>query len=445
MAWFNNARITERVVLRILGLGFAMVVGLLGLAGFMAVRSTRAIEDDAAQAGREQLSMARLLNGVQAGQHTMAGILHQLAPGSDRTDRSALLRELEAADRALEKVAVTGTGTPEAARWKDLEKAVRRFSAGVRQAIEKGSALQVSEVSALFDLHDVVVKVEQELLTNSEARMEAMEQRIESESRDLAANSRLVLGACLVLALLCAVITVLFALSSIRKIEAQASELSRVSWHLMQSQESLARRFSHELHDELGQSLAAVKANLTSESGRDWEERRQDCIELVDTAIANVRELSQLLHPVILDDFGLDAGLRWLTEGFAQRTGIRTEYESTFARRLDDDVETHLFRIAQEGLTNIARHSAASAARLDLHARGQHLRMVLEDNGRGMPRQNPRPSLGMIGMRARAQEIGGELRLSTPPQGGLRIEVEVPLRERQEDQFEQEDTHIVGG
>lgn len=445
MAWIEDARITERIVLRILALGFALVVGLLGLAGFIAVRSTRAIEDDAAMAGREQLAMARLLNDVQAGQHTMAGILHQLAPGSDHTDRRALLRELEAADRALEKVALSGTGTPEARRWKELDGAVKKFSTGVRHAIEKGSQLRVEEVSALFDLHDVVVKVEQELLENSEARMEAMEQHIETESRELAANSRLVLGACLLLAAVCAVITMLFARASIRKIEAQASELSRVSWHLLQSQESLARRFSHELHDELGQSLAAVKANLASGSTREWEEKRQDCMSLVDTAIANVRQLSQLLHPVILDDFGLDAGLRWLVEGFAQRTGIRTEYQSTFNERLDDDVETHLFRIAQEGLTNIARHSGATAARLDLNAQGEYVQMILEDNGQGISKQSGSPSLGMIGMRARAQEIGGQFRLSTPPQGGLRIEVEVPLRKRQEELDEQEDTHTAGG
>jgi signal transduction histidine kinase len=149
-----------------------------------------------------------------------------------------------------------------------------------------------------------------------------------------------------VLALLTAILTIVFARTSIRKIESQASELSRVSWHMLQSQELMARRFSHELHDKLGQSLAAVKANLSAGHSSDWPSRRADCLESVDSAIANVRELSQLLHPVILDDFGLDAGLRWLTDGFAQRTDIRTDYVSTFQGRLDDETETHLFRIA---------------------------------------------------------------------------------------------------
>ena len=94
MSWPETARITEHVVLRVLVAGFALVVMLLGAAGYIAVRSTRAIEVDAAQVGREQLAMARLLNDAQAGQNTMAAILHQLAPGQDAINREALLAEL---------------------------------------------------------------------------------------------------------------------------------------------------------------------------------------------------------------------------------------------------------------------------------------------------------------------------------------------------------------
>jgi signal transduction histidine kinase len=446
MAWLEPARITERMVLRALVLGFALVVALLGAAGLVAIRSTRAIEDDAARAGREQLAVARLLNDVQAGQNTMAAVLHQLAPGQEAVPRESLLKDLETADRALSNLAASASGAPESARWRELERAVSAFSRGVREALQKGRVTRAADMTPLFELHDRVVRLEQELLITSEERIEATERRIETASRDLAANSRILLGAGLVLALLCAVVTIAFAHSSIRKIESQASELSRVSWHLLQSQESLARRFSHELHDELGQSLAAVKANLMAHSSADWMARRDDCVALVDQSIANVRELSQLLHPVILDDFGLDAGLRWLAEGFSQRTGIRTEYRSTFNERLDEMVETHLFRIAQEGLTNVARHAGATLVRLDLHPAGGRLQMVLEDNGRGLREGSTgaRTSLGMIGMRARANEAGGGLRLSAPPQGGLRIEVEVPFTRAKEQDDEQENAHSIG-
>lgn len=432
MAWFEPKRITERVVLRALIAGFALVLALLTLAGYVALRGASAIEKDAADAGREQLAMARLLNDVQAGQNTMATILHRLAPNQPvSADRGRLLRELEAADTALAGLAAGAKQTPEAGLWRELESAVRVFATGVRRAIANPAPATAAELAPLLDLHDRVVRIEQQLLIASEKRLEATERVIETESRELATNSRWLLGACLVLALLCASLTVIFARHSIRKIEEQATELSRVSWHLLQSQESLARRFSHELHDELGQSLAAVKANLQS-PGRDgdWTARRSDCLGLVDSAIANVRELSQLLHPVILDDFGLDAGLRWLTEGFSQRTSIAAEYRSSFQGRLSDDVETHLFRIAQEALTNVARHSRATRVEVSWDETPDgHLRLAIADNGMGLPSAGPErlsPSLGLTAMRARAREIGAGLRLAAGEGGGLRVEIDLP-------------------
>ena len=109
------------------------------------------------------------------------------------------------------------------------------------------------------------------------------------------------LGASLLLAITCAGTTILFVRQSIERLKWQSSELDRVSWHMLQGQEEAARRFSHELHDELGQSLAAVRSNLTQRRNRDLEMLRDDCLHLVDQSIANVRELSQLLRPVILE------------------------------------------------------------------------------------------------------------------------------------------------
>src|SRR5262249_17377131 len=146
------------------------------------------------------------------------------------------------------------------------------------------------------------------------------------------------------------------------------AELGRVSWHMLENQEATARRFSHELHDELGQSLTAVKTNLAAPDtgGQLNRARLDDCVRLVDEAVGNVRQMSQLTRPTILDDFGLEAGLRWLVEGFAARTGTEVAFDSTFSGRLADETETHLFRIAQEALTNVARHSGARRVRMNL-------------------------------------------------------------------------------
>jgi signal transduction histidine kinase len=431
----RNRLMTEIPLLRGLVVGFALVVLLLGAASVVAVRGTRAIEDDTARVVREQLVIARLLNEVQAGQNTLAAVLHQLSRTPGAPNQPRLLRDLEAADSALERVADSASSTPESSRWRDLHAAVQSFSQGVHGAINRRTGpVPADVVSQLFNQHDAVVKLEQELLEASEDRVSATERQIEDESRQLGSRSVILLGASLALATICAILTIIFARNSVRSMEWHANELNRVSWHMLQTQEETARRFSHELHDELGQSLAAVRANLTSTGAANWDTRRADCVNLVDSAIANVRELSQLLRPVILDDFGLDAGLRWLGESFAQRTGIRVNYQSSFSGRLPDETETHLFRIAQEAFTNVARHSGASAVEVELRSDGDSVILSVEDNGRGIRALDDRytPSLGLTGMRARARHSGGELRISKPLGGGLKIEIHVPRHRPQE-------------
>jgi len=423
-------RITQRTVMWGLSGGFAMVLVLLGIAGLVAVRDSHAIRRSAGGLVQEQLLIARLLNEVQVEENTLTEVLHRLTRTPHTLDRAALLRELVEADQSVARLAVDASTTPKAEVWRQLEKSVRTFSMEARSALDQDEAISEEVTASLFQRHDEVVELIHDLLRDSAAHLQAADEQIERQSRDLADESALLLGSSLVLAGLCAIGTILFVRHSIRRIEWQTDEINRVSWHMLQTQEETARRFSHELHDELGQSLAAVRANLTSKSQDDQIERRADCVQLVDEAIANVRELSQLLRPVILDDFGLDAGLRWLTEKFSQRMRIKLDYESYLAGRLQSETETHLFRIAQEALTNIARHSQATKVVIQLEAEATIVRLSISDNGCGLQpdRQESTASLGLIGMRARARECGGTLALQTVQPQGLRIVVEVPLR-----------------
>jgi signal transduction histidine kinase len=201
---------------------------------------------------------------------------------------------------------------------------------------------------------------------------------------------------------------------------------------MLEDQEATARRFSHELHDELGQSLTAVKTNLSALAGGDGlhhGSRLADCLHLVNEAIGNVRQMSQLLRPTILDDFGLEAGLRWLAEGFATRTGLEVAVDSSYSGRLPDETETHLFRIAQEALTNIARHADARHVKISLTSRGAEIQLAIQDDGRGLgAASSPGRGLGLIGMRARARSAGGDVEVKSRPGGGVLIEVRVPLQ-----------------
>lgn len=263
----------------------------------------------------------------------------------------------------------------------------------------------------------------------SSGRGAELEEKIERQSQELLDELESVLGVCLVLAFSCAGITVYTTRRALRRLEWQAGELDKVSWQMLQDQEVVARRFSHEMHDELGQSLTGLRSMLKRIDGREWMERRAECVGILEEALTGVRELSQLLRPVILDDFGLDAGLRWLTERFSERTQIVTEYWSYCPRRLADEQETQLFRIAQEALTNVARHSGATEVIIRLDTSGNRVLLRIEDNGRGMPdEEQRRPSLGLVGMRARARHVGGEFKTTKGKRGGVRIEVEAPVK-----------------
>lgn len=423
-------RITERTVLWGLAIGFGLVVVLLGLAGLVAVRDSQAIRQSSAGLVKEQLLMARLLYEVQAEEDALAHVLHLLVNSEDATARARVLDDLKKADRDVSRLAIEAAQTPHAGEWRRLAHATQAFTNTAKQALDYEGPLPKNVLESLFSSHDEVVKLIHDLILQSTRHLSEVNQEIEVQLEDLAHESQLLLGSCLVLAAVCAMLTIRFVRHSIQRMQWQSDELNRVSWHMLQTQEEAARRFSHELHDELGQSLAAVRANLTRGSTNDLESLRADCLGLVDESIANVRELAQLLRPVILDDFGLDAGLGWLAEKFAQRTRLNVKVDARCPGRFADETETHLFRIAQEALTNIARHAEASAVILRLHCEDGNIRLSIEDDGKGLPPEDEvtRSSLGMVGMRARARQCGGELTVTPVEPHGVRIEALVPAR-----------------
>jgi signal transduction histidine kinase len=208
------------------------------------------------------------------------------------------------------------------------------------------------------------------------------------------------------------------------------THLELLQYQFLETQENTARRFSHELHDELGQALAAVKANLSALRTDSEPARVDDCMGLVDQAIQDVREMSQLLRPTILDDFGLDAALRVLTEGFSRRTGVTVNYASELSGgRLPDKTETSLYRIAQEALTNVARHSEATEVSISLKKTGDCVLLEIRDNGKGMDLSAPptNSGLGLAGMQTRARGCGGTVKMESMPGTGLRVEVTCPI------------------
>lgn len=258
-------------------------------------------------------------------------------------------------------------------------------------------------------------------LENAYEQSELLRESIYQEGHGLLRWTVWLFGALVILSIGCA-------FWAVRASTQLFKQLETLQFQFLETQENTARRFSHELHDELGQALAAVKANLSAM--HEELDRVNDCMSLVDQAIQNVREMSQLLRPTILDDFGLDAALRVLTDNFAKRTRLAVKYESDLgSERLTDQAETSLYRIAQEALTNIARHSQATTAELSLLKRTQNLVLAIRDNGKGIDMAGKRESggLGLVGMQTRARGCGGTVAINSTPGKGFLVEVTCPL------------------
>ncbi len=440
-------RLTHRSLLRVLIAGFSLVILLLLAGAFIGIGNIHTIKENAASLVAEQQSTNRLLEEVHRQQASLSEVFSILARDPDSLDAAKILAQLGEADRNINRIAAEGAQTPQRRLYDQLRQTSDAFSAEARRLLTVAEPETFSSQD-LFRDHEAFISVVAKLIEAGYHRAVAAQAQIDQRSERLVKQSAAFLAAFLTLALLSTVLTVRLTAQLLREMEWQESELSRVSWHMLEDQESTARRFSHELHDELGQSLTAVKANLSAlrgtpeTAGSVDPARLDDCLRLVDESIGNVRQMSQLLRPTILDDFGLEAALRWLSEGFTHRTGILTDFQSGFSGRLPDETETHLFRVAQEALTNIARHSGAHHSSIVLDSQDGEVRLTIRDDGRGLPAAGAaRPGMGMIGMRARARSVGGDLNVRSKPGEGVEIEVRVPAAGVE---HERKDPHPVG-
>jgi signal transduction histidine kinase len=200
------------------------------------------------------------------------------------------------------------------------------------------------------------------------------------------------------------------------------------------AQELERRRLARELHDETGQALTSILLGL---KGVDDARNEQDVRaataqlrELVVTTLQDVRRLAVELRPQALDDFGLVPALKRLTETFGEQTGIQVDLEPRLGdERLPSELETALYRITQEALTNVVKHAQAKSVSIVLTRREGSIMALIEDDGRGFtPGETRDGGLGMLGMQERIALVGGQLTVESSRGGGTTLAVEVPLR-----------------
>jgi len=238
-----------------------------------------------------------------------------------------------------------------------------------------------------------------------------------------------------------------------RRLFAQLAEISErrseLAQKLISTQESTLRYISRELHDEFGQVLTAVgsmlrRAGTHAPEGSSLRADLQEVLQTVQSTLDTVRSLSQALHPVMLDEAGLESTLDWYIPTLERQTGIAIFYEKKgepFA--VDGGAGVHIYRIVQEALNNVARHSGAKQAWVRLRFLPDALEVEIEDHGSGFTERTRKQGIGLVAMRERSELMGGQIVFSRPHEGGTRVHLVVP-KERAES-YGKEDHSLARG
>ena len=216
---------------------------------------------------------------------------------------------------------------------------------------------------------------------------------------------------------------------------ASSEAIRRLSAHLMHLQDEERRKFARELHDSTGQQLAAAKIVLAALAVEHEDDHRySDCIHLLDQSLKEIRTISHLLHPSGLEEGGFSAAAKWYAEEFAKRSGIQLKLDiAEPAVRLPREIEIALFRVLQESLTNIHRHSKSSLAEVIFQPSSEQATLTIKDQGVGISREllerfrtSGTSGVGLAGMRERIRELGGSFEV-TSGNDGTCVHVNVPV------------------
>jgi len=227
--------------------------------------------------------------------------------------------------------------------------------------------------------------------------------------------------------------------ADIRRRQELETSLRQLSARLLKSQEEERRRIARELHDSTAQKLTGLKLRLQSIAQRGTPALATDlaeCQRLLEDSMHELRSLTNLLHPPVLDEIGLVGALRWYASRLEQESGIRIRLGIRLrSERLPPDLETAIFRIIQECLTNLRRHSGSRSGEILLSESAEGVRLEVKDRGRGITRQEGKRraadnmGIGILGMQERAREAGGNLEICSGRTGTI-VRAFLPLAQR---------------
>ncbi len=426
-----------------------MLLLLVALSGFGALRHARQTYSEASALYASYRNTQRILNEVRA-DILLSELLvrdylldvSRLTAESYRNDLRDVRRRIAAELDELK----TLSATDERVRIDRLDQELERYWESLDPLFEWTPQQKVALSWVFLRRHvlphrEAVVSVTDELRDLNRTNLEAQQRGLDAKQSELPGYIARTLGTACLLGLLIAGATIYRTTVLERRTEAQRAraeqaeqELRRLSQQLVKAQEDERRSISRELHDEVGQTLTALRMELRGAGemrNQEPEFRRHldDAKRLAEQALRTVRDLAMLLRPAMLDDLGLGAAVEWQAREHARRYGVPVTLQlEGELDTLPDRHRTSIYRIVQEALTNCARHAGAHEIRIAIHGRPSGVSMTIQDDGVGFDRERRGLGLGLIGIEERARELGGRAEVRSQPGKGTTLSVEVPVR-----------------
>jgi len=422
-----------------------LVVSLVTIAGmgWYTVREVRTLRDEQTAINERSRRDSLQLIRIQSNLATVATALRDMA---DRVEPYPVVYWRQTFDRLRadldEAIALENTlapaERPEAQQLR-LRESVNRFWSALDQVFaqagagDEDGALARVRTSVGAQHLELVGLVSQFLVLNNRVQEEASQRNREVYER-VVGEIVVLVAALLVLVALIGVYTIWANRRAFQEVARLSEQLRTLSWRMLRIQEDLQQSFSRELHDEFGQVFTAigmllgrVKRNLPADSslGADVEEVRG----IAQQTLERIRVQSRLLHPTVLDDFGLEKAVEWYVEQFGRQHDIATHFEVAGPIGVVPPESTiHIYRIVQEALTNVSKHAGAKEAWVRLAQRNGRLALAIEDRGRGLPAGDAvARGVGLVSMRERAELMGGTFAIRSATPRGVIVDVEVPL------------------
>jgi len=445
----GDRHVRERFGVRLaLLLGFASVFGLWLLWGVQLLGDLERIQDNVRNVQqsyvRGEQALLKVRTNVLLGSIYLRDALIDNAEPRREYYRAELTRLRDEIEPILLEY-VRQAEAPEREQWVRLQQELREYWMSREIAFADTTTTSIDAYlllrKSVVPKRDGVLQIVDQLSALQSAAHERQEMETNALYHAVWGRILLIGAVTLVVACIAAVLAFRHVSRLQRQVEQQRlgehqarRDLERLSARLVDVQERERRELSRELHDAIGQALTAVKMDIGIALRGHLNERTRVALDeakdITETTLQSIRDLSQLLHPSMLDDFGLPDTLVAYLKRFSERTGIRAQLTGTLPNRLPPQVEAGVYRIIQEAMNNVARHSEATECTVSLGATDQELRVVVADNGRGfrgVDIESNGHGLGLIAMRERAQAQSGSFAISPRPGGGTHVVVTMAL------------------